>query len=75
MQDSGKMDLKLYDPTDKADLQAGYNASMRALESYLGAALPCYVLASGDAALPSGAKRPCLIIVPSKGEIWYDDGK
>lgn len=67
--------LPKYAGTDKADLIGGYNSAMDMIDQEARRGTPVYTLPSGDAALPAGARRPCLIIVPSKGEIWYDDGK
>lgn len=74
MQATSNLKLPLYQSADKADLIAGYNKAATALDSLIGQAVLTYVLASGTAALPSGARTPCLIVTAA-GELWFEDGK
>lgn len=74
MQATSNLKLPLYQSADKADLIAGYNKAATALDSLIGQAVLTYVLASGTAALPSGARTPCLIVTTA-GELLFEDGK
>ena len=72
---TSRLGLPRYAGTDAADLTRGYNVAADRLEAVIGPGLMTYPLTDGKrGALPAGAKTPCLIVVLSKGEIWYEDG-
>lgn len=76
MKQTTNLKLDKYDTTDAANLTVGHNTAMDQLERLFGVMAPPYVLSSGSAALPAGAKTPCLIVVPGNPpQLWYEDGK
>lgn len=76
MKQTSNLKLDKYDTTDAADLTKGHNTAMDQLERMFGMMAPPYVLSSDSAALPAGAKTPCLIVVPGNPpKLWYEDGK
>lgn len=72
---TSRLKLPRYAGTDAADLTTGYNVAADRLEAVIGPGLMTYPLTDGKrGALPAGAKTLCLIYVPGKGELWYEDG-